>query len=55
MRTTKATSTEVMPNLLDLPQIEEKHKVKQVKAYLDAMQNPNDLLHECAEEGKGVD
>ena len=41
-----------MPYLLDLPQIKEKHKVKQVKAYLNAMQNPKDLPHDCAKEGK---
>ena len=31
--------------LLDLPSMESSQKVEQVKAYLTAMQNPNNLLH----------
>ena len=36
--TTKDTSIEIMRYLLDLPSMETRHKVEQVKAYLNAMQ-----------------
>ena len=39
--------------LLDLPAIETRHKVEQVKVYLNAMQNPKDSLGDAVEEEKG--
>ena len=42
--TTKDISIEAMRYLLDLLSMEARHKVEQVKAYLDAGQNPNDPL-----------
>ena len=37
LRTTKDTPIETMCYLLDLPSMETRHKVEQVKAYLNAM------------------
>ena len=51
--TTKDTPIETMRYLLDLPSMETRHKVKQVKAYLNAMQNPKYPLHDAAKEEKG--
>ena len=51
--TRKDTSIETMRYLLDLPSMETRHKVKQVKAYLNAMQNPKNPLHGAAKEEKG--
>ena len=51
--TTKDTPIETMRYLLDLPPMETRHKVKQVKAYLNAMQNPKYPLHDAAKEEKG--
>ena len=45
--TTKDTPADVMRYLLDLPSMETRHKVEQVKAYL---KNP---LHDAVKEGKG--
>ena len=54
--TTKDTLIETMRYLLDLPSMETRHKVKQVKAYLNAMQNPKNPLHDTEEKKKrGVD
>ena len=39
--------------LLDLPSMETRHKVEQVKAYLNAMQNPKNPLHNAVKEEKG--
>ena len=44
------TSIETMCYLLDLSSMETRRKVKQVKAYLNAMQNP---LHDAVKEEKG--
>ena len=42
-----------MPYLLDLPSMDTTHKVKQVKAYLNAMQNPKISLHDAMKKDKG--
>ena len=51
--TTKDTPIEAMRYLLDLPPIESRHKMEQVKAYLNAMQNPKNPLHDAVKEEKG--
>ena len=51
--TTKDTPTEVMRYLLDLPSMETRHKVDQVKTYLTTMQNPHNPLHDAVKEEKG--
>ena len=51
--TTKDTPIETMRYLLDLPPMETRHKVEQVKAYLNAMQNPKNPLHDAVKEEKG--
>ena len=48
--TTKDTPIETMRYLLDLPSMETRHKVEQVKAYLNAMQNPKNTLHDAVKE-----
>ena len=45
--TTKDTPIETMRYLLDLPSMETRHKVEQVKAYLNAMQNPKNPIHDA--------
>ena len=52
--TTKDTPIETMRYLLDLPSLETRHKVEQVKAYLNAMQNPKNQLHDAVKK-RGVD
>ena len=52
--TTKDTPIETMRYLLGLPSMEIRHnKVEQVKAYLNAMQNPKNPLHDAVKEVKG--
>ena len=51
--TTKGTPIEVMCCLLDLSSIETRHKVEQIKAYLNAMQNPKNPLHDAIKVDKG--
>ena len=51
--TTKDTPIETMRYLLDLPSMETRLKVDQVKAYLNAMQNPKNPLHDAVKEEKG--
>ena len=51
--TTKDTPIETMHYLLDLPSMETRHKVEQVKAYLNVMQNPKNPLHDAVKEEKG--
>ena len=53
LETTKDTPIETMRDLLDLPSMETRHKVEQVKAYLNAMQNPKNSLHDAVKEEKG--
>ena len=53
LRTTKDTPIETMHYLLDLPSMEARHKMEQVKAYLNAMQKPKNPLHDTVKEEKG--
>ena len=51
--TTKDTPIETKHYPLDLPSMETRHKVEQVKAYLTAMQNPKNPLNDPVKEVKG--
>ena len=51
--TTKDTPIETMRYVLDLPSMETRHKVEQVKVYFNAMQNPKNPLHDAVKEEKG--
>ena len=51
--TTKDTPIETMCYLLDLPPVETRHKVEQVKAHLNAKQNPKNPLHDDIKAEKG--
>ena len=42
-----------MRYLLDLPSMETRHKMEQVKVYLNAMKNPKNPLHDAVKEEKG--
>ena len=42
-----------MRYLLDLPSMEARHKVEQVKGYLGALQNPKNPHHDADKEEKG--
>ena len=53
--TTKNTPIEIMRYLLDLPSVEARHKVEQVKAYLKAMQNPKTRSTMLSKKKRGVD
>ena len=53
LRTTKDAPIEDTRYLLDLPSMETRHKVEQVKAYLNAMQNAKNPLHGAVKEEKG--
>ena len=48
--TTKYTPLEAMHYLLDLPPMETRHMVKQIKMYLNAKQNPQNPLQEEKEK-----
>ena len=50
--TTKHTPIETMRYLLDLSSMETRHKLGHVKAYLNAMQNPKNPLHDAVIEEK---
>ena len=50
--TTKDTSIEAVRHLLELPSIEARHKIEQVKAYFKTMQNPKNPLHDAVKEEK---
>ena len=50
--TTKDTPIETMRYLLDLPSMETRRKVEQVKVYLNAMHNPKNSLHNAVKEEK---
>ena len=43
----------IMHNCMHLPSMETRHKVEQVKAYLNVMQNPKNPLHDAVKEEKG--
>ena len=51
--TTNYTPIETMHYLLDLPSMETRLKVEQVKAYLNAMQNLKNPLDDAVKEEKG--
>ena len=51
--TTKNAPIETMRYLLDLPSMETRHMVEQVKTHLNAMQNPKNPLHDAVKEEKG--
>ena len=51
--TTKDTPIETMCYLLDLPSMETRHKVEQIKPYRNAIQNPKNPLHDAVKEEKG--
>ena len=50
---TKDTSVDAMHHLLDLPLMETRCKMEQVKAYLNAMHNSKNPLHDAVKEEKG--
>ena len=51
--TTRDTPIEATHCLLNLPPMETRHKVQQVKAYLNAMQNAKNPLHDAVKEETG--
>ena len=51
--TTKDTLIEAMCYLLNLSPMETRHKVEQIKEYLNTMQNPKNPLHDAVKEEKG--
>ncbi|NQZ78185.1 MAG: endonuclease/exonuclease/phosphatase family protein, partial [Ekhidna sp.] len=51
--TTKDTPIETMRYLLDLPSMQARHKIEQVKAYFRALENPKNPLHEAVKDTKG--
>ena len=53
LATTKDTPIETMCYLLDLPSMEARHNMGQVKAYLNAMGKPKNPFHDGIEEEKG--
>ena len=53
MGRSRDTPIEAMRYLLDLPPVETRRKVEQVKEYLNAMQNPKHPLHDAIKEEKG--
>ena len=50
---TKDTSTETMRFMLDLPPMQTRQKVEQVKAYFSAVGNPHNSLHYAVKDTKG--
>ena len=50
--TTKDASIEAVRCLLELPSMEARHKMKQVKVYFKTMQNPTNPLHDAVKEEK---
>ena len=53
LATTKDTSLKAMPYFWDLPRVKRRHKVKQIKVFLNAMQNPKNPLCDAVKEEKG--
>ena len=53
LRTTKDTAIEAMRYLLGSPSMEARQCVEQVKAFLNAMLNLNNSLHDAVKEEKG--
>ena len=52
-RTTKDTPTENMRFMLDLPSMQTRQKVEQVKAYFSVVRNPHTPLHQAVIDTKG--
>ena len=50
---TKDTPTETTRFMLDLPPMQTRQKVEQVKAYFSAVENPHNPLHEAVKDIKG--
>ena len=50
--TTKDTLIETMRFMLDLPPMQTRQKVEQVKAYFSAVENPHNPLHEVVKDTK---
>ena len=51
--TTKGTSSETRRFMIDLPPMQTRQKVEQVKAYFSAIGNPHNPLHEAVKDTKG--
>ena len=51
--TTKDTPIDAMRYVLDLPPIQTRQKVEQVKAYINAAENPHNPLHDAVNDEKG--
>ena len=47
------TPTETMRFMLDLPPMQTRQKVEQVKSQFSAVENPHSSLHEAAKDTKG--
>ena len=54
LRTIKNTPIETMRFLLDLPPMQTRQKVEQVKAYFITIENPHNPLHETVKDEKGI-
>ena len=55
LRTRKDTPFEAIRCPLELPPMETRHNVEQVKAYLKEMPNPKNPLHDAVKEEKGCE
>ena len=53
LRTTKDTPTENMRFMLDIPSMQTRQKVEQVKAYFSVVRNPHNPLHQAVKDTKG--
>ena len=51
--TTKDTPTETVGFMLDLPPMQTRQKVEQVKTYFSAIENPHNPLHNAVKDTKG--
>ena len=51
--TTKDTPIETIRFMLDLPPMQTRQKVEQVKSYFSAVKNPHNQLHEAVKDTKG--
>ena len=51
---TKDTPNETMKFMLDLPSMQTRQKVEQVKAYFITIENPHNPLHETVKDEKGI-
>ena len=50
--TTKDTPITTMRFMLDLPPVQTRQKVEQIKAYFSAVENPYNPLHEAVKDSK---